>query len=279
MRYPLIAAALVALSACSPSVPDSGAGVGFGDYDEYLRAKAAREAQLRGDPTPAAGAVSDETLGAAQQSLPQSRTVETSAATSTSTSTATQTTATAATAGTAGTATASRGDGTDIAAETAALLAERQANSGQAVVHASPSNPTPQTVLKPGGISNENDFLAVGAQRSIEGDAALLAANKQQYKVVETQALPTRSGGGGPNIVDYALRANHPVGTKLYNRIGIGLAAKAARNCAKYASPDLAQTEFLEKGGPQRDRLRLDPDGDGYACSWDPAPFRRAVSG
>ncbi len=49
------------------------------------------------------------------------------------------------------------------------------------------------------------------------------------------------------------------------------------RNCAKYGSPDLAQMAFLSKGGPKRDRMGLDPDGDGYACSWDPAPFRQAV--
>ena len=30
----------------------------------------------------------------------------------------------------------------------------------------------------------------------------------------------------------------------------------------------------LERGGPQRDRLGVDPDGDGFACSWNPTPFR-----
>ena len=42
---------------------------------------------------------------------------------------------------------------------------------------------------------------------------------------------------------------------------------------------DLAQIEFLERGGPARDRLGLDPDGDGYACAWDPTPFRKASQG
>ena len=31
---------------------------------------------------------------------------------------------------------------------------------------------------------------------------------------------------------------------------------------------------FLEAGGPKRDRKGLDPDGDGFACAWDPRPFR-----
>mgnify|MGYP000454045377 CR=1 FL=1 len=47
--------------------------------------------------------------------------------------------------------------------------------------------------------------------------------------------------------------------------------------CAKYASADLAQEDFLQRGGPERDRKGLDPDGDGYACNWDPTPFRAAA--
>jgi hypothetical protein len=43
-------------------------------------------------------------------------------------------------------------------------------------------------------------------------------------------------------------------------------------------SDDLAQEAFLSEGGPERDRLGVDPDGDGFACRWDPTPFRRAAS-
>ena len=42
-------------------------------------------------------------------------------------------------------------------------------------------------------------------------------------------------------------------------------------------SSDLAQKAFLSRGGPERDILLLDPDGDGFACKWDPRPFRLAV--
>ena len=38
--------------------------------------------------------------------------------------------------------------------------------------------------------------------------------------------------------------------------------------------PDQAQQDFLAKGGPERDRMGVDPDGDGFACAWDPRPFR-----
>jgi hypothetical protein len=47
--------------------------------------------------------------------------------------------------------------------------------------------------------------------------------------------------------------------------------------CDRYRSKDEAQQDFLAKGGPERDAYGLDPDGDGYACGWDPRPFRLAV--
>ncbi len=50
--------------------------------------------------------------------------------------------------------------------------------------------------------------------------------------------------------------------------------AKLQRACARYDSQDLAQAEFLASGGPRMDRRGVDPDGDGFACGWDPAPFR-----
>ena len=98
MRIMMIAAAAAALSACSPPVPDSGSGVGFGDYDDYAREQRARDAQLTGNALPAPDAVSTESLDTGQ--------------------------------------TAVASDGSDLAAETRQALQERQANSGEAVVHA-----------------------------------------------------------------------------------------------------------------------------------------------
>lgn len=175
--------------------------------------------------------------------------------------------------------------GTDAESESAALAAETQAaldatrnNSGEQPLEADPNNPPPRTVSTPTGISEENDFDAVDDVRSIESDAELIARNRERYEVVQPKALPARSTDVGPNIVEYALSTSHPVGTKLYTRIGFNKQARYQRNCAKYASADQAQLDFLDRGGPQRDRLGLDPDGDGYACGWDPTPFRKAVS-
>ncbi|MCZ0812811.1 MAG: hypothetical protein ACQEVT_04160 [Pseudomonadota bacterium] len=241
MRFLICAAGLAALTACAPAVPDSGAGVGFGDYNEFEAQRQARDAELAGNALPAPDAVSSETLG--PNGAP------------------------------------SQGDAADIAAETQAALRERAANSGEPVVHADPGNPQPRTVTNSGGISGETNFDAVSAERSIESDAALIAQNRARYQVIEPEALPSRSGDTGPNVVQYALSTTHPVGTRVHKRVGINQEAKFRRNCAAYASPDQAQIDFLARGGPQRDRLGLDPDGDGYACGWDPRPFRKAVGG
>ncbi|WP_299848680.1 hypothetical protein [uncultured Roseovarius sp.] len=241
MRFLMITVATAALSACSPPVPDSGSGVGFGNYDTYAQEQRARDAQLSGNALPAPDVVSSEPLRSGQPTA--------------------------------------SGDGSDLVADTQAALNQSQANSDRAAVNATSTNPQPQAVIGSSGISEENNFDAVGAQRSIESDAAKIAQNRAQYKVIEAEALPKRKGDGGPNIVDYALATKHPMGTQVYRRIGVNLSGKADRNCAKYTSADKAQSDFLTKGGPQRDRLGLDPDGDGYACSWDPGPFRKAVGG
>ncbi|KAF0675388.1 hypothetical protein [Profundibacterium mesophilum] len=125
------------------------------------------------------------------------------------------------------------------------------------------------------GISDEQDFQAVSGRVSIEDDKERIAAQREAYRVIQPTALPRRSGGEGPNIVDYALRSTNKVGESLYSRSGFNAQSKFLRGCASYASSDLAQQAFLAEGGPEKDRLGLDPDGDGFACYWDPAPFRK----
>ncbi len=246
LGFPVI---LLAVSACSPSVPDSAAGVGFGDYNEYqaqqdARARASAQSSAV-SPLPPAGAVSGESVQSGAVGAPLSAVNEQQT----------------------------------IAQETAATLAATRANSGVAPLEASPSNPAPQTVQSATGISNENDFEAVDNARSIEGDAALIERNRAQYQVIQPTALPDRVTDNRPNIVAYALSTTHPVGTQVYSRVGINKQARFERNCAEYGSPDRAQMDFLANGGPARDRKGIDPDGDGYACSWNPAPFRNASNG
>lgn len=238
-RVLLVLAAGVGLSACQPAIPESG----FGDI-----------------PDPGRGVGFDD-FNAQQQQRD------------------------AALAGTATSPVANEGSAAATAAETRRVLASTAPNSaaGQATTAtnsgaepliASPTNPAP-AVVDGGGISRENNFDAVSSQRTIAADSQRIDANRAQYRLVEPEALPNRVKTG-PNIVAYALANTHARGTRIYNRGGFNKAAKFQRSCAKFPRPTEAQIAFLESGGPQRDRLGMDPDGDGFACEWDPAPFRQA---
>jgi hypothetical protein len=129
------------------------------------------------------------------------------------------------------------------------------------------------------GISDEQSFEAVSARETIESDAERLERLRAEYQVVQPEALPERAGDTGPNIVAYALQTTNAVGQPVYRRSGFRAEARFASACARYASPDEAQRAFLERGGPEDDRMGVDPDGDGFACTWDPSPFRAARGG
>ena len=258
--------ALVALGACQPPVPDSAAGV---FYDE-------KTGEHTRTALPPANAVSEETIPDAPQitfvePAPSVEPETTLAAAPLSTTAIAQPQAVAVAPASAG-----ANEAESIATETAAALAAAKANSGELPLDASPSNPAPQVFSNP-GISDENDFTAVGERRSIEDDAARRAQNKANYTVIAPTAVPQRTSAAGPNIVAYALETNHAPGTRMYSRLKIGGAARYEKACARYGSDEAAQLAFLEKGGPKVDRLGVDPDGDGFACEWDPSPFRKAA--
>lgn len=88
--------------------------------------------------------------------------------------------------------------------------------------------------------------------------------------------VPSRPSDTGPSVVGFALATSHPVGQAVYPRANAS-SERAVRGCDRYNSDDLAQAAFLNSGGPDRDTQGIDPDGDGYACGWDPERFRKAV--
>lgn len=253
MRVLLACLVGASLAACSSPVPNSGAGVGFGTAEEFRAAQAAREAQLLGTPLPdqtaeAVDAVvpgpdteAAEDLQAAAPAPVQAQPIQTQAA--------------------------AQSPVAQPAPPQPEPVATAQASTARAAA------PAQAPAARTGDISDEQNFDAVAGRESIESDAARIAANRQQYVVIQPTALPSRSGAG-PNIVAYAIATNNPVGVQLYRRNALTSQNRFLRNCASYASADLAQQAFLANGGPERDRRGLDPDGDGFACAWDPTPFR-----
>ncbi len=106
----------------------------------------------------------------------------------------------------------------------------------------------------------------------------------QQNRLVERDFVPQvqvtdaeMGAGGTPNLFVYALSTQHNVGEQRYPRNNPLRFRRSETACAQYPSQDLAQEAFLAAGGPERDPNHLDPDGDGFACWWDPAPFRQAA--
>ena len=168
-------------------------------------------------------------------------------------------------------------EGPVIGDETAADITVPQ-NETEVVAEIAESETAPTP--RPGnpGISDEQDFDAVSGRESIESDRERLERQREEFQVIQPEALPTRPGSSGPNIVAFALSTTNRVGEKIYNRTPINAATRFTRNCARYGSADLAQIDFLKSGGPERDRRGVDPDGDGFACFWDPAPYRAAGS-
>ena len=254
MRAMLSVVALLGLVSCTNEVPESGPGVGFDSYNSYLRENS--------DP----GQPVNATPGNPYAATP-------SAPTAPGTGFSTSSVASAIDAA----------DGTAPLNPVASAVpsgALPAATTGERARGDAPAGIQPESgemvALNAAGISNEQDFAAVASQRDIAGDAARIEANRAQYVVIQPQALPVRPGDTGPNIVEFALATTNPVGVPLYDRGGVRLSSTEAA-CAKYASPDQAQQAFLENGGPEQDRKGLDADGDGFACSWDPRPFRTAL--
>jgi hypothetical protein len=264
LRASLSAVALIAVAACSPSVPDSGAGVGFTDYNSYLRQ---REAALRTGqpaPVPPAGIAAPTPV-----TLPPAAPAGTGFSTDRISATLNGGQAPA----------PATGVGAPLSGTTAfdpnlAGPALEDPNRPRGITPAGIREESGEVVAVAGsaGISDEQDFQAVSQRETIASDAERIARNRLQYQQIQPTDLPQRPADTGPNIVAYALATTHGVGQQQYQRSGFG--SNPERACAKFASPDLAQQAFLERGGPDRDRLGVDPDGDGFACSWDPRPFR-----
>ena len=250
-RKTVLAVFLLA-AACGPQVPDSNprvaGGVGFEGYDVYAAERARRNAELqamRGRPVPEEQAIASETMGVLGATRPIG-----------------------------GTAIASplpqnpEPFGGTAPVQTATLGVNPVPVAGTAPV--TTNNPE---------ISDEHSFSAVSSRESIESDAERLARQREAFEVIQPEALPERPGSGAPNIVAFALSTTHRVGQQIYRRSGNVSDTTFKRACAKYGSPDQAQEAFLADGGPERDRRNLDPDGDGFACFWDPTPFRSARGG
>ncbi|MEM8538412.1 MAG: hypothetical protein AAGF56_11205 [Pseudomonadota bacterium] len=241
--------------ACSPTVVPTERGVGFDDFSQFELERARREAALSTPrqsiipPPQVTGIASDRPIqitgNATGSDAPAISPTELAAA----------------------------GIGQTTAQPPAALNDPLRTEG----VQASPSNPAPQIVSNGTTLSDEQDFDAVTGRETIESDAERRAAQAAARTQIQPTDLPDRPANTGPNIIAYALNAPNVKGQEWYSRSILSGQGRFQRNCAAYATAEDAQRDFLARGGPERDRLGIDPDGDGFACGWDPAPYIAAV--
>ncbi len=255
------------LAGCQAQVPDSGQGVGFSDYAQYELDRAQREAALSGVPGTTGSFVGTAPIG--QTPLTSGGLIPTPGAIPTSD-------LAAAGIGTAPLGAPLNATGSNVPGAAIPTAPGQPDLSRTTGLQASPGNAAPD-LLNNAGISDEQEFAAVSGRESIESNAQRLAQQAAAYEVIQPTAIPERDGNSGPNIIEYALSAPNAKGQEYYSRFVFSGQGRYQRNCAGYISPDEAQRDFLSRGGPDRDPRGLDPDGDGFACGWDPAPFRLAV--
>ena len=75
------------------------------------------------------------------------------------------------------------------------------------------------------------------------------------------------------NLAVFARSVSNKLGEKIYYRNFI--VSDAGSGCKKFSDQNAAQIFFLENGGPKNDFHNGDADGDGFACKWDPAIYRK----
>lgn len=255
----LSAALLIGLAACSTTVVPTERGVGFDDFSDFELERARREAQLTASrsttivPPPQVNTITQPAILDQTQAIPSSALAQ---------------------AGIGQAGTGQAGTGQASSGQVRTTMNDPLRTQG---LDASPSNPAPALANSSTDLSDEQSFDAVSDRETIESDAERRAAQAAARLQVEPTALPDRPANTGPNIVQFALNSPNVKGQEWYSRSLLSGDGRFRRNCAEYATADDAQRDFLARGGPERDRRGIDPDGDGFACGWDPAPFVQAV--
>jgi hypothetical protein len=235
------------LAACAPSAPYSnvidttGRGVGFSDYAQYLRAQEELTRLRRAEAAQGRvmGAPAQVAAAQPQSTLPQQP--------------------------------------ASIGAQAVAAV---RGPAGVPVTPVPASQPMPTTQMasvpdavapRPASVSNQSftpQPFGTPAQNTVI----------TRDFVPQVQVDASELGAGGPNLFVYALSSTHRVGEQRFTRRNPFRWQRWEAACSQYPNQDLAQEAFLSAGGPDRDPNHMDPDGDGFACWWDPSPFRQAAT-
>ena len=110
-------------------------------------------------------------------------------------------------------------------------------------------------------------------QQKIEKKQAAEKLQEARNERIEIEVENSNDFLNEINVAKFARDTIHKKGEKLFSRIGLNT-YNNWNQCSKFKTKDDAQRHFLKKGGPYSDKFNLDPDGDGFACDWDPEVYR-----
>lgn len=122
-----------------------------------------------------------------------------------------------------------------------------------------------------------NLALTTQEQQKVEREEAARRreAARQQLVVINPETAPQVNTSANANVVRFARSTTHSVGDRVYSRNVLRSRSQSNSVCRRFSAAEDAQRQFLANGGPQEDRYNLDPDGDGFACDFDPSVYRQ----
>lgn len=274
MRLSLALCAIVLVSACTSNAPYSnvidtaGGGVGFSDYAQYMRAQE-ELSRIRRTETPArpsrpqTAPVTAPTGGRADGfGASPTETADTSRTGRPIRTTSLQ----------------SDRAGPQTPRRSAEAPRQRAAATGQAERTETAMPENRQEVAAPAGPPSQAGVSTQSYQPQPFGTPRQNRVVRRDYVPQVRVTAAEAPAASGPNLFVYALSTRHSVGEARYTRRNPFRWGRWESACAQYPHQDLAQEAFLAAGGPEKDPEHMDPDGDGYACWWDPAPFRQAAT-
>ena len=104
--------------------------------------------------------------------------------------------------------------------------------------------------------------------------AKKLSEARDQRMIVDTD--PNSELPKGVNIASFARSTKNDKGEKIYAR-NLFHSLDHWTECNSFRTSDSAQRFLLNNGGPELDSRNLDPDGDGFACNWNPSVYRQLI--
>ena len=128
------------------------------------------------------------------------------------------------------------------------------------------------------GLSENHNYIDLSlstlTQQNIEKEKAAKKLEDARKERIEIEVNNSLNFSDYVNVAKFARDTKNNKGEKIFTRLSFSIYDNW-NECSKFKTKDEAQRKFLKDGGPYKDRFNLDPDGDGFACDWDPEIYRK----